>query len=298
MDLDSLKFFLRVAEMNSLTKAAPTLGISQPVISRAIAQLERELGGRLFNRTGHGVTLTALGEKLLPRTKHIVAELNLLTADAQIFANAPAGEVRVGMPPSFSNALVSTLLERARIELPAVKIKVFVGSTARLDEWVDEGRIDIALNFCNGRTMGDTRTITVAHTYLVGAAGSFLEGRPTVNFSELHNLPLILPATQSSLRKNIEELADQMGVTINPIMEVDTSSLYLKLAREGHGFAITTLHALSQGNAGTGLNAALITNPKISRNIMLGTTLRSVPTLASKLVMAMIADISKIALHT
>ncbi len=298
MDLDSLKFFLRVAEMNSLTKAAPTLGITQPVISRAIAQLERELGGRLFNRTGHGVTLTPLGEKLLLRTKLIVAELNLLAADAQSFSNTPTGEVRVGMLPSFSNALVSTLLERARIELPAIKIKVFVGSTARLDEWIDEGRIDIALNFGNGRAMGDTRTISIADTYLVGATGSILDGRETINFTELHNLPLILPATQSSLRKHIEDLADQMGIFINPIMEVDTSSLYLKLAREGHGFAITTLHALPAGHAGTGLKAALITNPKISRKILLGTTLRSVPTLATKRTMALIANISETALHT
>lgn len=298
MDLDSLKFFLRAAELNSLTKAAPILGVTQPIISRSIAQLERELGGRLFNRTGHGVTLTPLGEKLLIRIKLIVSETSMLIADAQSFSNTPSGTVRVGMLPSFSNAVVSKLLERARTELPAVKVKVFVGSTARLDEWLNEGRIDIALNFGNGRDMGDARKISDADTYLVGNAGSFLHTRQTIDFMELHNLPLILPATQSSLRKNLEEMADKMGVIINPVMEVDTSSLYLKLAREGHGFAITTRHALYPESSSAGLKAVLIVNPKISRKIMLGTTLRSIPSIATKRIMELLAEISEPALHT
>ncbi len=298
MDLDSLKYFLRVVELKSLTKAVPALSISQPVISRSLAQLEKRLGGRLFNRNGHGVTLTPLGESLLARAKIITRECDALIDSAHSFSNTPSGEVRLGMLPSFSTVIVSNLLERVRQELPAVKVKVFVGSTVRLDEWLNEGRINIAVNFGNGQMMGDAQTVAEADTYLVGQPGSFLFGRQSINFKELDEVPLILPATKSSLRKTIEDIAHQLGVTINPVMEVDTSALYLKLAREGYGYAITTQHALHKQGSDAGLAAVLIVNPKITRKILMGTSLRAAPSLATRRVATLLIEIATPLLRT
>jgi LysR family transcriptional regulator, nitrogen assimilation regulatory protein len=293
MHLEPLKYFLRAAELNSLTKAASMLGITQPVMSRSIAQLERELGGRLFHRTGHGVQLTPLGESLLGRAQRIIEEVEALLGEARLFSKTPSGEVRVGMPPSFSVAVVSVLLDRARQQLPNVKVKIFVASTARLDDWLDEGRIDIVLNFGSGRSMGNTQLIGTVDTYLVGTRGSFLAQRRTVDFKELHDLPLILPATKNGLRKVIDDLAAELDIQLSPAVEVDTSALYLKLVKEGQGYAITTLHALSRENADGQLVAALIVKPRVARKIMLGTSLRMAPSLATLRLTALIADISK-----
>ena len=207
MTLEQLKYFLRIAELRSLTKAAPTLGITQPVISRSLAQLERELGGRLFHRTGHGVQLTPLGETLFDRARTITREVDSLVAEARSFCNAPSGEVRVGMPSSFSRVVVSSLLNQAKHQLPGVRVKILVASAAHVESWLEEGRIDIALNFSDGRSMGDARLIGNFDTYLVGKKGSFLEHHPTIAFNELNNLPLILPATKTNLRRFIDGLA-------------------------------------------------------------------------------------------
>jgi LysR family nitrogen assimilation transcriptional regulator len=293
MNFEQLKYFLRVAEIGSLTKAAPALGITQPIVSRSLAQLERELGGRLFFRTGHGVQLTPLGEALLERAKIIIQGVDSLVEDARSFSNSPSGEVRVGMLPSFSTAVVPSLFEQARHKLPDVRVKVFVGSATRLDDLLEEGRIDVALNFGDGKALGDAQLIGSFDTYLVGKKGSFLEQLNTIDFSELNNLPLILPATKSSLRRFIDELAEELGITLTPVIEVDTSTLYLKLVRDGLGYAITTLHALSKDDFESTLVAARIVKPRVCRKIMVGTSLRNAPSLAARRLTELIAEVSK-----
>jgi LysR family nitrogen assimilation transcriptional regulator len=293
LNLEPLKYYLRVAELGSLTKAASTLGISQPIISRSVAQLERELGGRLFDRTGHGVQLTPLGVSLLDRTRVIVHEVETLMVEASSYSNIPAGEVRVGMLPSFSTTVVSALLEQAGAQLPNVKVKIFVGSTTRLDDWLDEGRIDISLNFANNKPLGDAQFIGNFEIYLVGIRGSFLDQLETIDFKDLGNLPLILPATRSGLRKKIDDVAGELAVKLTPVMEVDTSTLYLKLVKEGHGYAITTLHALPKDRAAVNLVAVRIVRPQITRDILLGTSLRSVPSLATRRLLPLLTLVSK-----
>jgi LysR family nitrogen assimilation transcriptional regulator len=297
MNFDQLKYFLRAAESGSLTKTASALSTTQPIVSRSLAQLERELGGRLFHRTGHGVQLTPLGEALLGRAKNIIQGVDALVEGARSFSNTPSGEVRVGMLPSFSTAVVPSLFEQARHKLPDVKVKVFVGSTSRLDDLLDEGRIDIALNFGDGKSLGDAHLIGSFDTYLVGKKGSFLEQLDTIDFNELNNLPLILPATKSSLRRFIDELAEELDIILTPIIEVDTSTLYLKLVREGLGYAITTLHALPKDDLESTLVAVRIVKPRICRKIMVGTSLRNAPSLATRRLTALIAEVSKPLLH-
>jgi LysR family transcriptional regulator, nitrogen assimilation regulatory protein len=297
MNFDQLKYFLRAAESGSLTKTASVLSTTQPIVSRSLAQLERELGGRLFHRTGHGVQLTPLGEALLGRAKNIIQGVDALVEGARSFSNTPSGEVRVGMLPSFSTAVVPSLFEQARHKLPDVKVKVFVGSTSRLDDLLDEGRIDIALNFGDGKSLGDAHLIGSFDTYLVGKKGSFLEQLDTIDFNELNNLPLILPATKSSLRRFVDELAEELDIILTPIIEVDTSTLYLRLVREGLGYAITTLHALPQDDLESTLVAVRIVKPRVCRKIMVGTSLRNAPSLATRRLTALIAEVSKPLLH-
>ena len=297
MNLEPLKYFLRVAALGSLTRAAAELDVTQPVISRGLAQLEKDFGGRLFHRTGHGARLTGLGENLLVRVKGVVQDIEALVADARAFADAPAGEVRVGMLPSFSTAVVSSLLRQAGAALPDVKVKIFVGSMGRLDEWLEAGRIDVSLNFGGGAPLGDAQMLGSCDVYLVGKKGTFLDQRETIDFAELNGLPLILPATRSALRKNINDLAEELGIKLNPVIEVDTSKLYLKLVREGLGYTITTLHALLPEAAGD-FTAVPIVKPRVRRTIMLGTSMRFAPSLATRRLTGMIAGIAKDALLT
>ena len=92
IDLEPLSVFVTSADLKSFSKAAVALGLSQPSVSRPIADLETRLGGPLFYRTGRGVALTELGEILLPRAK--ARTRGLRTAGARQHPNRAHGSPR------------------------------------------------------------------------------------------------------------------------------------------------------------------------------------------------------------
>ena len=102
IDLERLRLFVQVAELGSLTKAAVARDSTQSLISRQIAALERECGGRLFERTGRGVKLSPFGSDILPRVVRLLADADQLASDMRSNAGPPTGRVsiRIGPPPA------------------------------------------------------------------------------------------------------------------------------------------------------------------------------------------------------
>ena len=99
MDYASWKLFIDAAELGSLSKVAAAYGTSQPHISRRIGDLEHECGGRLFQRTGRGVVLTELGQRIAPQVRAWLASTEQLANDVRTSAGTPIGKVRIGSLP-------------------------------------------------------------------------------------------------------------------------------------------------------------------------------------------------------
>src|SRR5262245_62167277 len=144
MNLDQLRLLMQVADAGSLSRAAALHGTLQSVISRRLSAFERQCGGRLFNRTGRGVTLTELGERMLPRARTLVLEADQLAQDIRGTAGVPVGEVRFGTLASLSHPLVTRLFTTAKEQYPGVHLRVYEGSGGQLEEWMASGQIDIA----------------------------------------------------------------------------------------------------------------------------------------------------------
>ncbi|MGB8749174.1 MAG: LysR family transcriptional regulator, partial [Pseudolabrys sp.] len=108
MDYAAWKLFIDAAERGSLSKVALAYGTSQPHISRQIGELEQECGGRLFQRTGRGVVLTELGQRIAPKVRAWMASTDQLANDVRTSAGTPIGKVRIGSLPSTAHPLVST----------------------------------------------------------------------------------------------------------------------------------------------------------------------------------------------
>src|SRR4029077_16952356 len=100
MDYAEWKLFIDAAELGSLSKVALAYGTSQPHISRQIGELENECGGRLFQRTGRGVVLTELGQRIVPNVRAWMASTEQLANDVRTSAGTPIGKVRIGSLPS------------------------------------------------------------------------------------------------------------------------------------------------------------------------------------------------------
>ncbi len=189
-------------------RAAGLRKTSQSVISRQIASLERECRGPLFHRTGRGVVLTEGGKRLLPRVKELLESADELTRSARGDVGVPNGLVRVGVMPSIAHPLVTQLFGRARKLFPGIQLRIFDGSGGQLNKWLESGQIDIAILFRYGSdARPEDHPLVTIDSYLIGSAGDPLLRKGSVEFAQLHELPLVLPGTPNAMRIVLDQLA-------------------------------------------------------------------------------------------
>lgn len=249
------------------------LGLPQPTISRQIARLETECGGRLFNRTGRGMTLTDLGESLLPRVVALLNNANELSAQLDEGARLPSGEVRLGALPSLYMVLMVPLFFELRKTFPAIKLQIFEGSAGQIDQWLANGFIDLGLPYRYGKiAQPDADPLVQVSSYVLGAPGSKLTQNPTVNFSALDGCPLVLPGAPSSVRLTLDHMAKQAGITLNVALEADSTQIQKAVAKLGGAYAVLPAHSATEEiEAGT-LKHSRIVEPEFNRMIALGVT--------------------------
>ena len=136
MDIDSLRVFLKVAELSSLTRAGEQLGLGKSRVSRSLAALEHELGGSLLHRTTRAVRLTADGAALLPRARRIVRDAEEIDA---LFRTGQRlrGTVRIDLPVRFARNVILPRLPELLERHP--ELQLFVSTTDRIVDPVREG---------------------------------------------------------------------------------------------------------------------------------------------------------------
>jgi LysR family nitrogen assimilation transcriptional regulator len=294
MDPAAWKVFVDAAELGSLSKVAVSHGTSQPQISRQIGELERDCGGRLFQRTGRGVLLTELGERIAPKIRAWLATTEQLANDVRTAAGTPIGRVRIGSLPSTAHPLMSTVFMRLKRRYPLVQIAVREGQGAQLDTWLEEGSVDLAILFRTSPVPrnGDTYLFE-APTYLVSPSGDPLTSRATVNFSALHNLPLVLFCRPSSWRNHLEQVALEHNVTLNVALEADSLSMQTNLAAAGGIYALLGPDAVAAASKNCRLQSSRLVAPAIYRHVALAMAPRGKSTLACQTVMRVIRETVK-----
>nr|WP_024309234.1 LysR family transcriptional regulator [Pseudomonas sp. P818] len=294
MNYHSWKLFIDAAELGSLSKVAIAYGTSQPHVSRQISELEQQCGGRLFQRTGRGVVLTELGERIAPKIRLWLASTDQLTNDIRETAGTPIGKVRLGILPSTAHPLISQLYFRLRSEFPLIRLVVREGQGAQLETWLENGHLDLAILFRHGAgTRGRDICLVETETYLVGPAGNPYTRGPTVPFYALHQLPLILFCRPNSWRDRLDQLSAQHGISLNVMLEADCLALQAQVVAGGGGYALLGPYALSAAKKECQLEGARLVEPSVLRQIALSISPHGELTLACRTVMSLIQEIAK-----
>ena len=293
MDYDAWKLFVDAAEMGSLSKVAIAYGTSQPHISRRVGELERECGGRLFQRTGRGVTLTELGLRIAPHVRTWLTSTEQLANDVRTTAGTPIGTVRIGTLPSTAHPLLTTLYYRLKNRYPLVQLAIREGQGAQLETWLEEGSVDVAMLYRTNPTAknGDTYLVETA-TYLVGGDGDKATARATVPFAALDNLPLVLFCRPSSWRNRLEELSAAHGIRLNVALEADSLSLQTQIVAGGGMYALLGPYAIAAAQRTCRLQASKIVNPSVTRHIALAVSRHGEMTLACRTVLQIVREVA------
>lgn len=292
MNYSTWKLFIDAADLGSLSKVAVAYGTSQPHVSRQISDLEREYGGRLFQRTGRGVVLTELGERIAPKVRNWLASTDQLSNDIRETSGTPIGKVRLGILPSTAHPLISKLYFRLKTLFPMIELVVREGQGAQLETWLENGFLDLAILFRHGSTArnGDIYLVET-ETYLVGPAGNPLTAAATVKFSALHELPLVLFCRPNSWRDRLDHLSSQHGVTLNVVLEADCLALQTHVVADGGGYALLGTYALAAAAKECRLEGARLVEPSVPRHIALSMSPHGDLTLACRTVMKTIQEI-------
>lgn len=284
------QLFIRVAEFGSISGASVALDVPQSVVSRQIAQLETEAGAHLFRRTGRGVVLTEFGELVYPRIVALTREADQLADDMRTRSGQPMGDVRFGMLPSTVSLLAGPLCFEILRQWPQVRIHLTEGSSAQLEEWVVQGRLDLALLLREGDTAHPHESLLARLPLdLVVPAGHALAQCKSITFKEVAGLPLVLPGEPHPLRARLAELARDQGLSLTQAIEADSIRLQHEIVASNGGFAITA-GVLAPQDAHR-LVAVRIVEPSLSRSIVLGVTTHRPHTLATRSVAHLIRSI-------
>lgn len=294
MEYAAWKLFVDAAELGSLSKVAVAYGTSQPHISRRISELEQECGGRLFQRTGRGVVLTELGQRIAPKVRAWLASTDQLANDVRTSAGTPIGKVRLASLPSMAHPLVSTLCNRLKERYPLIQLAVREGQGAQLETWLEDGSADLAILYRTSASPqnGDTFLVETS-TYLVSAARDPLTSRKTVPFSALHNLPLVLFCRPSSWRDHLEQIGAGRNISLNVVLEADSLSLQTQMASKGGIYALLGPYAVAAAPKDLRLQSSKLIDPVVTRHIALAMSRHGTLSLACRTVMQLLREIAK-----
>lgn len=195
MNIKHFRYFVAVAECGSFVEAARTLHISQPPLSKRIAEMEEHLGVRLFDRTSKSVELTKAGEALLPHARNAVYAFDAALRHARSQSPNRSRRLRIALPPESSRALFPELI--LRLQQVKIEVEPVEAYTADQNKLLAAGEIDIGVL----RHPFEERGLWVSEPLgqIVGVvlnADHPLARHETIELSELQPYPLVQFARQ------------------------------------------------------------------------------------------------------
>lgn len=271
MQVAAVRLFLEVAEAGSLSKVAARRQTVQSHVSRQVSAFESTFGGPLLRRTGRGVALTELGERVLPRLRSWLQDTERLQAELHAGSGEPSGEVRLGIIPSAAHPLVTHLFERLQARYPGIRLNVAESQGTELNAMLDAGAVDMAVLFRFHRPSGREETpLCVARTYLVSAPGDPLTCEPTVAFARLAGLRLVLPRRPSHWRNALDEAARGLGFELMAVAEADSLTVQKELVAHAPGlYSILGPYSIAPELRSGRLQASRLVKPDLARHVAL-----------------------------
>ena len=145
MDLYQIQYFLTISEVGSFNKASEKLFISQPSLSAGIKKLETELEVELFERTGRGIILTSAGKLFQRKAEEILQKYESLRTEIKQFKKQPT--LKLGTLHTIRSYDLAQLLAKFSQKYPDVNIEILNGYLPELQNWLEQGHIDLAITW-------------------------------------------------------------------------------------------------------------------------------------------------------
>ncbi|KAB2352171.1 LysR family transcriptional regulator [Actinomadura rudentiformis] len=234
MNLRQLRYVVATADHGTMTSAAQALYVAQPALSRAVRELERELGVELFARSGRGVVLTAVGEQVVRQARVALDAIDAIEGLSVSRANGRGSELRIASTSSLEPELTGRLIPRFARDQPAVRVRVIrCEGREQVAAAIRTGRADLALT--DLPVPGDLAAHPFEQREVVLISPPALKVRDPVPLSALDGMRLVLPSRGSSRRAELDAMLERIGATPVVAVESDERGSWLGWVRSGMG---------------------------------------------------------------
>lgn len=261
--------FVTTAEVAHISRASELLHITQPALSRALAEFEAQVGVRLLSRSTRRVALTPEGERFLPVAQRLLWDLDRAVDELRAGREGITGRVVLVVGSAFGTCLLPGILKRFRAQAPGIEVRVIDDNSAGITRRVAGGEADLGI----GTPIGDTSRLHLqpllkADLGLLGDPERYpLTGPATPE--HIQGLPLLKEPADTSILHRLQAQGSEVVAQMQGGIEVSSLALQLAMAQAGLGVAV--LSALGAANpAAQGLRFVAL-QPVIQRELFLMT---------------------------
>ncbi|WP_144640652.1 LysR family transcriptional regulator [Bordetella genomosp. 13] len=237
MELRPLRALVEVMRQGGFSQAARAVHATQPTISKAIRQLEDELGMVLLDRQAQPPQLTQAGEIVYRRAVSMLAERDDLRAELDDLRGLKRGTLRLGLPPLGSASLFAPMFARFRGRYPAIEISLVERGSRRLEEMVMAGELELAASLTP--VPADCEWQPVAREPLLALLPpdhAYARAK-RVSLNELQGSPFILFESGFALNQILEQACLRAGFTPNTVARSGQIDFIIALVAAGLGVA-------------------------------------------------------------
>ncbi|WP_439370352.1 LysR family transcriptional regulator [Bradyrhizobium sp. PMVTL-01] len=211
MELKNLRTFVEVVRQGGFTQAAKTVFATQSTVSKAVKQLEDEIGVPLLDRIGHRSQPTAAGHIVYERALRLLAERDDLIAELGALQGLKRGTLRLGLPPIGSSTLFAPLFAVYRKRYPGIDIRFVEHGSDRLEELVRSGEIELAASLLPVSDEFDWQDVRNEPLSVLMSASHQFANRRSLDLPALRNLPFILYESGFALNRIIIDACRRHG---------------------------------------------------------------------------------------
>lgn len=241
MELRQLRYFVRIVELGSMSRAALDLDMVQSALSQQISRLESELSTRLLQRTPRGVIPTEAGQAFFHQ-----AQLTLRHAQQAIHAAQQArlsGAVSMGLSPTIANVLGLPLMRAMRERYPDVRLHMVSALSGHLTSLLNARQLDLAILFdTQSARRWSVMPLLEEQLFLIQSrqqpVAPQIQHEVPISLEQLQQVPLILPSGSHGLRSSIMASFTSAGFQSQMAMEIDSLSLLMEAVAAGMGATV------------------------------------------------------------
>lgn len=272
MDLQQLEHFIAIRELGSFSKASLKLSLSQPLLTRQIQSLEKELGFNLFRRTGRGVELTPEGLVFEGYAREMLTTHQAALTAIQTTHQTQAQPVTVGLPASLASVVAVGLVKDFKAQYPQHPLKILEGFSGHISEWLSDGRIDVAVLY-NTKSAAfssiKTDPLLEDRLVLVGPAQNTLQlPKGPVSIRALANIPLILPSGEHGVRVLVDRALAEKGLKPTILVEIDSLYSSLVMVESGLGCTVVSYPCIRRWVDSGRVEYRPLVEPEITRKLV------------------------------